>query len=295
MGKHLYNRLLALKAMAARWRRPLLLLALGAFAIGCYFSVRSSGIAAEDVEPLPFAALLCVFIPATIAYSSVNMMLMGRASGYPIGFATGVRVSAFAQVAEILPLPGGAMVRTLALMKAGLAPARSIELVLAFALLWIACGGIGAGIALARFGMPADAVVAASVVSVAAIAGWLAWRYDFATAMAAAGLRIAGMGLFCVRLALAFAAIGIPMAWIDAAPFAFVSILGTASGIFPAGLGITEALSALVALGSEVDPAKAFLAAALSRMTGFGVNMLLAAWFVLRDGRSRKQGNLALG
>ncbi len=295
MPQHLSACINALSAWALAWRVPLLAIALSAFGIGSVLAIRSSGISASDLRMLPLLALLLVLIPATIAYSAINLSLMAYATGERIGFRDGVRISALAQVAEILPLPGGAMVRTLALMKVGIAPGRSAELVIAFALLWIACGGIGAGLALQRLGDTGWHLSIASGLSVLLITGWLAYRCDPLTALAAVGLRIAGIGLFCLRLSLAFAAIGLPMAWIDSAPFAFAAILGSASGIFPAGLGVSEGLSALVAHGSGVDPARAFLAAALSRMLGLGVNLLLATLFVLHDRRKADERSFGRG
>lgn len=263
-----------------RWRGQVMALAIATFCIGTIWSIINSGLSAVDLAGGPILLLMLAVIPATIAYSAINMMLMAHAARVELNFTSGVRISAFAQIAELLPIPGGAIVRTAALMRAGAPTISSAELVVAFALLWIACGGVGAGLALAELGNAALVLTIGSAFAALAIAVWLGFRYGLFLALAATALRVLGVGLMGVRLALAFAAVGYALPWIDAGAYAFAAILGSASAIVPAGLGLSEALSALIAAPSGVDPATAFLAAALSRLLGFGSNMLLVFVFL---------------
>lgn len=268
-----------IRAAVTAWRGPILALALVGVAAGCIISFRDLGIAPASLQPLPLLIILLVIIPASIAYSALNMMLMGHAAGVPVGFAQGVKVSVFAQVAEILPIPGGAIVRTAALVRAGSPAVRSAELVIAFSLLWIACGAAGAGLALAKLGWPALALAAGGAVGALTICGWLGARFGAFVAIAAVVLRGAGVALVAARLMLAFAVIGVTLPWLDSATFAFATILGSAAALIPAGLGVSEGLSALIAGPAGVAPAAAFLAAALSRLLGFAVNSLLAVGY----------------
>jgi len=272
--------------LLAQWRGPLFCAALALFAGGGWFAFANLGLSFGELEYAPMFALLFAIIPATIAYSAINMVLMAHAAKVPLSFQQGVKVSVFAQVAEMLPIPGGAIVRTAALVQAGSSTARSAELVVGFALLWIACGGVGAGLALWDLGLPAVLLTSASGLAMLALASWLAWCHGFPVALAATGLRIVGVGLMAIRLSLAFAVLGATMRWVDAAAYAFAVILGSAAAIVPAGLGASEVLAALIAAPGGVDPALAFLAAALSRLLGFGTNMLLALLYLLAGTRT---------
>lgn len=268
------------KSALAPWRVPILLVALIGFAIGCAISFRNLGVSPATIEAGPLLAILLLIIPATIAYSAVNLMLMAHAAKVKIGFLEAVRVSVFSSVAETLPIPGGAIVRGASLIKAGSSKVHSAELVIAFSLLWIAVAGIGAGLALIELGWPAIALLGMCGASALAICGWLAFRFGALVAATAAGLRILGVGLMSLRLMLAFAAIGVGVAWLDSATFAFATILGSAASIVPAGLGLSEALSSIIAHPAGVLPAAAFLATALSRLLGLAVNILLALAYV---------------
>jgi hypothetical protein len=264
-----------------RWQRRLVLLAIVAVVAGCGWSLENLELRWSDVRWAPLLTIAAVVVPLSIAYSALNMMLMGHAAKVPMGFRQGVKVSVFAQLAEILPIPGGALVRGAALVRAGSSTARSAELVIAFSLLWISCGAAGAGIALAELGWPAHTLTAGGGASALAICGWLAARFGVHVAVTAAALRVLGVALVAWRFVLAFAVIGVAMPWVDSPTFAFAVILGSAASLIPAGLGVSEGLSALIAQPAGVAPAAAFLAAALSRLLGLAVNIVLALGYAL--------------
>lgn len=266
-----------------RWQRPVLFAAIVAVIVGCGMSLEALDLRWSDVRWEPLLIIAVVVAPLSIAYSALNMMLMGRAAKVPMSFRQGVKVSVFAQLAETLPLPGGALVRGAALVRAGTSTGRSAELVIAFSLLWIAFGGAGAGIALAELGWPAHLFAAGSAAGALAICGWLSIRFGAFTAIAAAALRLFGVALVAGRFVLAFAVIGIAMTWLDSMAFAFAMILGTAASLVPAGIGVSEGLAALMAEPAGVAAAAAFLAAALNRLLGLAVNILFALGYVLAD------------
>jgi hypothetical protein len=264
----------------AKWRLPILFAALALFVIGSIVSFRSMDIRWDEIQLAPLLFLVAVLVPLNIIYSAINMMLMGRASNVRITLTDGIRISAFAQVAEMLPIPGGAIVRTAALMKAGVGGLRSTGLVLAFSILWVACAAIGGGIALVDAGLPAFILLAAGSGMATATIGWLGWKFDWGTALLATVLRVLGIALVGWRIVVAFTVIGVAISWMASLTFAFTVILGTAASIVPAGLGVGESLSALVADRVSVAPAAAFLAAAIARFTGFVCNMVIVGFFV---------------
>ncbi|MEP2737176.1 MAG: hypothetical protein ABJP34_12870 [Erythrobacter sp.] len=267
------------KAPLARFRIPILILAAIAFVIGMIWSISALGLKWSDVALAPIALLALVIAPLSVAYSAVNMQLMGKAIGTKIGFLYGAQISAFAQIAELLPIPGGAIVRTAALMKSGGKTGNSAGLVVAFALLWIACAAAGCGLALLHISPAAYAPLIGGVTLIAGIVLWLGTSFGWAIAISALFLRILGLSIVSLRVIVAFAVIGIAVGAQDALAFAFALILGSAASIVPAGLGIGEGLSALMAGAVEVDPAAAFIAAAIGRLVGLAVNMCAALWF----------------
>lgn len=273
----------ALHRHRARFRIPLLLLAIGVFVGGVAISVHQLSLDPDQLRLGPLAALALVVAPLAIAYSAVNMSLMGKAIGVPIGFVSGVRISVFAQVAELLPIPGGAIVRTAALMKGGGGGLQSTGIVLAFACLWIAWAAAGGGLALWSHDQLGQALLVGGLLAMLAITYWLWTNYGWTIALAANGLRALGLCLVATNLSLAYHALSIAVEFRDTIGLTFGVVLGSAASIVPAGLGIGESISALLAIPLNVDPASAFLAVAMIRIIGFGLNMLIACSYILMD------------
>lgn len=277
--------LASLKRHRARLRIPLLVLALAIFVGGAALSIDRLALKPSDIVLAPLVLLALGVVPAAIAYSSINMMLMGKAVGAPIGFVEGLRISVFAQVAELLPIPGGAIVRTAALMNRGAGTLRSTGVVLAFALLWVSVAAVGGGLALLDTGIAGQGLLVVGLAGSIGICAWLTNRFGWRIALPALGLRLFGIALVSVRTVLAFAAIGLALGWSDSLAFAFGIILGSAASIVPAGLGIGEGISALLAVPLSVAPEAAFLAVGLARLVGFAGNMIGVAIFAwLSDG-----------
>lgn len=277
----------------AKLRIPILVFAILVFFGGIAYSVQALSLKLSDLSWPPLLGLALVIVPITIAYSAINMILMGKAVGSAIGFVEGVRISVFAQVAELLPIPGGAIVRTAGLVRKGAGTLQSTGIVLAFALLWISCAAIGGGLALIDYGFAGLGLIGIGVVGTISITGWLAVKFGAFIAISALALRFFGIALVCARTLLAFAAIQIALEWTDALGFGFGVILGSAASIMPAGLGIGEGISALLAVPLEIAPAAAFLATGLARLVGFIGNMLCALLYLARGSRNGIETNAA--
>ena len=279
----------ALAAQARRFKFPLLVAALLVFAGGLIVSVSSLDLSLSDLALLPLLLLLFVLSPLTLAYSAINLQLMAKALGLQTGFWHGVRVSAYAQVAELLPIPGGAIVRTAALRQKGGKLGASSLIVLSFSLLWIACAAVSGGVAILGFEeeptpalhLTAIGLLAFGGVTIIAMEILLMRRAGAGVALAALVYRIVGLMLIAARIFVAFAIMGLFVEPVSSLLFAFATILGSAASLVPSGLGIAEALSAALAeLTGTVAPAAAFLAIAINRICGLLVNMT-AALFAL--------------
>ena len=258
---------------SAQFRKPLLLATLAVFAAGTAWSICHMGINPKRIDGVAFIMLLCLS-PVSVGYSGVGMQLMARAAGTSIPFGRSIVTSAVALLAEVLPVPGGAVVRTGALMKAGVGLGKGSTLVLLAALLWIALGALGAGLAVIGPNTVAGwTLVSIGIAGSITATGWLCWLSGWRLACLMLIHRLSGLTLIAFRLYLAFGVLGLAVPFAQTMPFVLATIAGSAAAIAPAGLGISEALAALAATAMVLSPAAAFLAVGLDRI----VHLLLSA------------------
>lgn len=260
----------------ARWRGPLFGASLVLFGGGAWYAVQLLGLKGSDLAPLPLTVLLAL-APLSLLYAGLGMLLLARSAGVAMPLGRATALSAWATLAEALPLPGGAMVRAGALMAAGTGLAQSSALVLANALLWISLAALGCGLVLTSHGLPGALLLAlgggaGSIITL----GWLWQSAGTGLALQTLAHRLSGMALIAVRLQLAFLALGVIVPLADTLPFALANIAGSAASIAPAGLGISETLAAAAAGTVKVAPAAAFLAVGLDRLICLGASGLLA-------------------
>jgi hypothetical protein len=272
--------------LAVQWRRPLIAGALVLFLAGTVWSFAGLGLKLAEIDLVAMAILVLPVGLLQLAYSATSLVLLARTAGVRIGFADAMRASARAQMAEALPLPGGAIVRTAALVAAGSPPTRSAALVIGTALLWIALASAAAGVML---------------ITPVPLAGWTLLGGGIAVSLAAlvhvarlGGLanaaltllqRIAGLGVAALRVALAFAAVGAAVSLSETLPYVLAAIAGSASSLVPGGLGVSEALGALMAGLVRASPESAFLALAVSRVTQFLGTAIFAPFLEFRAPR----------
>lgn len=257
-------------------RLKMLTLAAALFVGGAWYSFRGLAISLTDLNGLPLLMLALMAIPSLL-YGGIGLVLLARSSQLSIPLSRATVIGADAYLAELLPLPGGAIVRTGALMNAGGGLKQSSALVILTAILWIALGMIGAGFALIstelRLALPLGLI--GSILS-SLIFVWL-WRQAGAVvALQTLVHRALGIALVGLRLQFAFAALHVSAGFSETLPFVLAGLIGSASSIAPAGLGVGESLAALAALSTEFRPEVAFLAVGLDRMTSLLACALLS-------------------
>ena len=193
--------------------------------------------------------------PLGLLYGAVGLRQLAAIGGQRIGFADAWRAAGYAQLAEALPLPGGAIVRTAVLVEAGSTVGRSVALVAGAAILWVAVAASFAGVVLYQW-HPVAGGLMAGIASLTAIGltHWIARQAGAGIAGAVLIHRLIGLGLMSGRMFLAFLVIGHVLPVATAFYFAFSNIAGSAAAIAPAGLGIGEALAAAMATLVEVPP-----------------------------------------
>lgn len=260
---------------------PLTIAALLLFIGGGWYSVRTLLDAGMAIDPSGFAVLLALG-PVSVLYAGVGLVLMARAAqtDVPIGKAT--VIASYATLAEVLPLPGGAIVRAGALVSGGVSVGKSSVLTLVLAGLWISLAAAGSGLALLSHETSATLPLLLVGLAGVFICGALLLRQAGVGVTALTVIhRLSGMGLIALRLKLTFLSLGVSVALSDTLPFALANIAGSAASIAPSGLGISEVLAALVAGSVKVAPAAAFLAVGIDRLVCLGASAI-AGLAVLR-------------
>jgi len=258
-----------------RHRRPFTIVATVIFFAGIVWSIRELELNVHDIAIGPLAILALILAPLSLLYGGVGLQLLARVGGLKMAASFAFRRSALAQLAEILPIPGGAIVRAGALMSVGAKVGEGAILVLAAAFLWIAIAATGAGIAIYATGQDwAWAIIILGLFVTMLILIWIIRKAGWISGLQILAHRLAGILLTALRIVCAFAIIGAVLPIKSGLIFAFATIAGSAAAVAPAGLGISEALSAGLAPIVSVAPATAFLAVALNRLIGLSVTAL---------------------
>jgi hypothetical protein len=276
-------------APAGRWikahRRILIGLCALLFIGGTAWSALQLDLSPGELRWRPLVLMALVAAPLTLLHGSLALVLLGQAIGAPARLGWAARTSAYGQLAELLPLPGGAIVRTGALVAAGGSLADATVLVLSSALLWIslAAGAAGAFLAIVAgqelLGLP---LIFAGALGVPLFTAILWHKGGRTNALLTVVHRTVGLLLGAFRLQLAFAAIGSAVGLSATLPFVMANVAGSAASIAPSGLGIAEALAALLANTVAIAPAAAFLAVALDRLVSAGFVALVVGALQLR-------------
>ncbi len=263
--------------VCARYRPLMAGLASLLFAAGALFSIRELGVHWNAIRIAPLVVLAIFVAPSSGIYGAAGLLILARSVRIRMPLAQSFRAAIYATVAEMLPLPGGMIVRTGALFRGGATLIMSSSLVLFTGLLWLGISMASAGFALLLSGHHlADPLLLSGIGISVPILAWLWRNASAAIAFWTAIHRLAGLMLMAARLQLAFAVLGATISLNETLPFVFASVLGSAVAIAPAGLGISESLAALLAVTSSHAPGTAFLAVGLDRLLCFFGSSLIA-------------------
>lgn len=287
----MFDRVMHLRKAAARWRVHLIVAAAALFAVGLGVSIGSLDLTWNQVSTGPALLILFGLGPLTLVTASISLQLSATAVGRQISFRDGLSVAAIGSIAEMLPLPGGAMVRGAALMRAGAGVRESTWIVTLSAVLMLSMAtALGSAPLIAAGSGVGFLFLVAGSGGTLVSAIWIARRARTSLALAMVALRLVILVLGVARVSAAFAAIGLAIRPIEATLFVISSTLGNAISIVPAGLGISEAIAAALALLVELSPAAAFVAVALNRVLDLIVSGIFAFLLACMPGASGAKG-----
>lgn len=267
-----------IRSLRQRWRTPLILFGVVIFALGGLWSVRALNLRFSDIAFLPALLIFAVLAPANTALAAVTLQITGRAIGCVVTFRTAMGVASSATLAELLPLPGGAMVRGAALVQHGATAKDAAWIITLTAILTLGMTVGLAGLALVAYGRTTvgGGVCLVSLVSLLVLGGIIARRLGRRVLVSMLSIRFATLGLSILRLSAAFATIHQSVTLIEPALLTVSSTLGAAVSIVPAGFGINEVVAGALATLVSVPPSSAFLAVALNRIIDMCANAVIA-------------------
>ncbi len=280
------GRLKQVRSPSPRVRAVLMVVAVVAVAVGLTFAVRTLEVRPEQLRWGPLLVAALVVSPLTLAANAAELRWAAAVVAPPgrsLPWTTSARVVIAATVANLLPLPVGAILRVEAVRRlgVGLGPATATNLVAAG--LWVAAGiGIAGTAALPSrtaagllgLGLAAAAVVVS--VLLARRVGGPRWQRPTA---ALVGLELATALLHGLRLWLVLSALGVTATVRQALVLGAAAPLAAAAGVFPSGLGLAEGLTALLSPVAALPAAAGFLATALGRVVGLVATGLVAVLF----------------
>ena len=286
-GEKIFNE----RAGSAKSRQWLLAFALVLFVV---ISVASFRALPDGVRFHWWALPLLVLVttPLTVLANSAEFRVMGAINGHVIGWLSAARLTVIAGAANLLPLPGGVVIRTQALRKAGSSYRHALAANAAAGLAWIGMGSLAIAALLVGNG---DTRLAAALLTVVGLGCLVAVRAVLHRIDRAGSTRylaqlivieLATVVVSGARIFLAFRLIGLSASAAQSIALTASQIIAAAVGIFPAGLGLREALAG--GIGSAVHlPLSASVAATASdRITG-QLGLAVLAGVLLLSARGR--------
>ena len=261
------------------WMR---ILGLSILVAGVAWSVSTLDLTLDKISLKLLMLNLCISAPLNLGLAAVSLRLNANAVERSISGPDAIQTAAMANAAELLPLPGGAMVRGAALIRAGASLKESASIVTTTAILTLTMTIVLSATALALLGQPAAWVlVFAGGIGFVGLLVWMSKHFSSHLLASMLVVRLATMAVGVAALAVAFATLGDPVGLTEAALYLVAIALGSTIAIVPAGFGINEAFAAGLASLISGSPASAFLAVALNRATGLTAGATLSGLFLL--------------
>lgn len=257
------------KRGTSRWVR---FAGLAILAIGAIWAVVSLDLTWSSLSLFHLAVNFLVLTPAMLGLAALSLKITCRAVGGRISNASALQTVATANVAELLPLPGGALVRGAALINMGTSVAVATSVVLLTSMLTLCLTVTVSALALSALGHLLGLWGgAATLIGVLLVLVFLAKYASLQYLLGMVVVRLLSIAMTVLRLIAAFATLGADIGWIEGALYSAAPTLGAAVGIVPAGLGVNEAIAAGLATMISASPETAFLAVALNRALGLAV------------------------
>lgn len=263
-----------------------LLLAGVLFIGGLYLSLTTISLDDVYIRWGYVATLVLLGASGTLVLNTLVFWLSARSVGDGCGFFDSLRLIILSSAANFLPIPGGAIVRVAALRGSGSSYRGAISITASAAMLWLSLALIVAGVGLAQYSSQSIYFilsfaglivgVAASMVARSVTRAWL-------TVLQLILVSLATHLVATFRFWLAFGSIGLLLPIMDSAVIAASGTAGAVVGIVPGGLGVNEAMAALLSELMGNSGALGFIAATINRLANYALRGPLALIFIWKS------------
>jgi uncharacterized membrane protein YbhN (UPF0104 family) len=271
----------------ARGRRISLAVSAAVFVVAMVLSAQGLPAGERDIQWWALIVTGVIGIPSLILLSGVEYTASAAVLGHHVRLRDSLTIALYARAANLLPIPGAALVRMQALKRAGSSYKRAASATLATALFWLSGALLVGGVVLVAYRpLIAAAFLAGGVVTCAmahvAVRSIIARRGaagDREAVFRSAVLLTVELAMVLIRGVLFwFIMIGFDIggSFSGAMVLPVAVVLASAIGFFPAGLGAREVIAAALA-GLVGDTAgSGALASGLDRLVSLPVMAVIA-------------------
>jgi hypothetical protein len=213
------------------------------------WALRSESLATIELQPWPLLAVVVIAMPFQLLLHALELRLSSAYGDRPILLVQGFKYSLTAAAANLLPMPGHAMVSWFALRAHGVSRRQASALVGISYAAWIASALFIIGAFLhadlrhLSYALLASGGALAAITIISARLG----AVGIGTLSGFVALRSASIASLFVQLSLIMTGLGLDYGITEVAGFALARISAGVASTVPAGIGIQELAGALVA------------------------------------------------
>lgn len=254
------------------------------FAAGVVISVSASPELIRGVSWPHVALLALIAAPLLTLANALEILAMGRAVKSDIRYFDCVRASVLSTASNILPIPGGTLVRIAALSANGTPLRRASGITVISGAIWFAVALAVAGAALSVYNLDAAAgfIAVAAAVAAGAIYAAASAGIELSKIMTIAGVKLVIVAIEGLRYCWALEALGVDAKALQGLVLSLSTVVGSVVAAAPGGLGVREGAAALLAVAVSLDPAAGFLSSVLNRITMYAMLAATIGFSVLR-------------
>jgi hypothetical protein len=270
-------------------RKVMLGIVLVVFLGGAIWSFVALDLSIGDLKWAPLLLIALILAPLTAALNALEFSVSARILDRRIPFLDALRTALFATAANLLPLPGAALVRVGKLKHMGARIGGAVSSTVLMGLVWLGLALVIAGLAfVVRGSFPAGVMFLAGGAASLALSWLLFSRHvteperRLELAIAVVGVEILFVLVGAIRLFVVLVAIRAPVEPSQALVLNVSGALAATVGIFPAGLGLREGIAAALAPLVGLKPAYGFFSGALNRVLGMAGNSLISVFLLGR-------------
>ena len=206
-------------------------------------------------------------------------MAAWSARGFPSRGA--LEIAVVGTAANMLPLPGATLVRIVGLKASGAGAGDSVQATLFVASIWFGLAFLVAGLWMPPLQVPwvrEGFLAFGAVASVVSLYWARCLSGGLAVPIQVSCVKLLLVLTDVVRMFVCLRALGVDSTLAQNAAFAVTSVVGNAASIVPAGLGVREGLSAVLAPLVGLTASAGFVAASLNRLLGMAIILPLGAF-----------------